>query len=80
MGNQGDVMFVVDYDPNDPGSSFITLYSCLLPLHLQANVALCYFEACNTITCTTTSPFVNGHNNEGLSWSTCMLFSTDEPL
>ena len=73
-------MFVVDYDPNDPGSSFITLYSCLLPLHLQANVALCYFEACNTITCTTTSPFVNGRSDEGLSWSTCMLFSTDKLL
>ena len=36
-------MFVVDYDPNDSGSSFITSYSCLLPSHLQANVALCYF-------------------------------------
>ena len=80
MGNQGDFVFVVDYDSKDPGSSIITLYSCLLPLRSEADVALCYFEACNTTVCTTTSPFVNDRNNEGLLWSTCMLFSADELL
>ena len=80
MGNQGDVAFVVDYDSKDPGSSIITSYSCLLPLHLEADVALCYFEACNTTVCTTMPPFVNDHGNEGLLQSTCILSSTDELL
>ena len=80
MGNQGDVAFVVDIDSKDPGSSFITLYSRLLPSRSDADVALCYLKACNTTVCTTTSPFVNDHDDEGLSQSTCTLFSTDEPL
>ena len=79
MGNQGDIAFVVDYDSKDPGSSIITSYSCLLPSHSEADVALCYFEACTTV-CTTMSPFVNDRDDEGLSWSTCTLFSADEPL
>ena len=80
MGNQGDVAFVVDYDSKDPGSSIITSYSCLLPSCSEADVALCYFEACNTTVCTTMSPFVNDCDDEGLLWSTCTLFSADEPL
>ena len=80
MGNQGDVTFVVDIDSKDLGSSFITSYSCLLPLCMKADVALCYFKACNTTVCTTMTPFVNDHDDEGLSQSTCTLFSTDEPL
>ena len=80
MVNQGDVAFVVDYDSKDPGSSIITSYSCLLPSRSEADVALCYFKACNTTVCTTMSPFVNDCNDEGLLWSTCTLFSTDEPL
>ena len=75
MGNQGDVAFVVDYDSKDPGSSIITSYSCLLPSCSETNVALCYFEVC-----TTTPPFVNDCDNEGLSQSTCTLFSADELL
>ena len=80
MGNQGGVAFVVDIDLKDPDSSFITSYSCLLPSRLEADVALCYLEACNTTVCTTMSPFVNDHDDEGLSRLTCTLFSTDEPL
>ena len=71
---------IVDYDSKDPSSSIITLYSCLLPSHSQADVALCYFKACNTIVCTTMSPFVNNHDNEGSSRSTCTIFSADELL
>ena len=80
IANQGDVAFIVDIDSKDPGSSFITSYSCLLPSRLEADVALCYLEACNTTVCTTTSPFVNDHDDEGLLRSTCTLFSADKPL
>ena len=80
IANQGDVAFIVDIDSKDPGSSFITSYSCLLPSHSEADVALCYLEACNTTVCTTTSSFVNDRDDEGLSRSTCTLFSADEPL
>ena len=80
MGNQGDVAFVVDIDLKDPGSSFITSYSCLLPSCSEADVALCYLKACNTTVGNTTSPFVNDRDDEGLSRLTCTLFSTDEPL
>ena len=80
MGNQGDVAFVVDYDSKDPSSSIITSYSCLLPSCSETDVALCYFEVCNTTVCTTTPPFVNDCDNEGLLQSTCTLFSADKLL
>ena len=80
IANQGDVAFIVDIDSKDPGSSFITSYSCLLPSHSEADVALCYLKACNTTVCTTMSPFVNDCDDEGLLWSTCTLFSADELL
>ena len=80
MGNQGDVAFAVDIDSKDPGSSLITSYSCLLPLCLEADVAFCYLEACNSTVYTTTSPLVNNCDDEGLSRSTCTLFRADKLL